>query len=31
MSRAYKIHELDGLYFITHGTVSWMNVFPCGS
>lgn len=27
MSRAYKFHKPDGLYFITFGTVSWVDVF----
>ena len=27
MSRAYKFHKPDGLYFITFATVSWVDVF----
>ena len=27
MSRAYKLHKPDGLYFITFATVAWVDVF----
>ncbi|MGV3597024.1 MAG: hypothetical protein ACO1PI_04100 [Bacteroidota bacterium] len=27
MSRAYKFHNTDGLYFITFATVGWIDVF----
>ena len=27
MSRAYKIHNKDGIYFITFATVGWIDVF----
>lgn len=27
MSRAYKLHKPDGLYFITFATVGWVDVF----
>jgi putative transposase len=27
MSRAYKFHEKDGLYFITFATIGWIDVF----
>ena len=27
MSRAYKFHKPDGLYFITYATVAWVDVF----
>jgi len=27
MSRAYKIHNKDGLYFISFATVGWVDVF----
>ena len=27
MSRAYKFHKPDGLYFITFATVAWVDVF----
>ena len=27
MSRAYKFHKPDGLYFLTFATVSWVDVF----
>src|SRR5688572_4595415 len=27
MSRAYKIHEKDGVYFITFATIGWIDVF----
>ncbi|MGV3597367.1 MAG: hypothetical protein ACO1PI_05815 [Bacteroidota bacterium] len=27
MSRAYKFHNTDGLYFVTFATVGWIDVF----
>ena len=31
MSRAYKFHKPDGLYFITFATVDWIDVFPAAT
>ncbi|MDA3881276.1 MAG: hypothetical protein PF436_12875 [Prolixibacteraceae bacterium] len=28
MSRKYKFRDPDGVYFITFGTVYWIDVFP---
>ena len=27
MSRAYKIHNPDGLYFVSFATIGWVDVF----
>jgi hypothetical protein len=29
MSRNYKFHNLDGVYFISFAVVEWLDVFSC--